>query len=373
MKSLSFACRVQPADRFTSTLKVMLVLLTFVTPALLYAQNNETLTIGTLQAVPGEIVSGNLMVSEGSDQGTTIPVSIISGTKPGPVFTLLAGLHGTEYVPVIALQRLKALIQPDQLSGTLVLIHLANTLAFKENRTYTNPVDNKNLNRTFPGKKDGTLSERIDYTITTEVLSKSDYYIDLHGGEFNESIIDYLYFYYNCPDPEMDKKSYEMAHAMSNKYLFPYDYTWVPDTAASEFSDFEALRQGAAAITLEWGDRGVVTAEELEIAIADLINVMRKVDMLEGEAITNQHPVYLLSEEAMICHFDGIFYPLTDRGQYVTKGTKFGYTTDYWGEVVEEYFAPVTGIVVVTIATPSIRKGQSVGRVSEVLETFERK
>ncbi|WP_163324493.1 succinylglutamate desuccinylase/aspartoacylase family protein [Draconibacterium mangrovi] len=374
MKSLPFAGPIPPVHQRVSVFRIfLLVLLLYSLPIVLYAQSSEALSIGTLKAVPGEIVSGNLVVDSGVDQGTTIPVSIICGTKPGPVLTLLAGLHGTEYVPIIALQRLKSLVQPNELSGTLVLIHVANTLSFKEKMVYNNPVDHKNMNRSFPGKKEGTLTERMTYTITSEVLPKSDYYIDLHGGEFNERIIDYLYFYYNCPDPEMDKKSYELAHAMSNKYLFPFDYTWIADTAASEFSDFEALRQGASAITLEWGDRGIVTAEELEVATSDLLNVMRKTGMLEGEAYTNEHPVYLENEQAMTCNYDGIFYPLTDRGQYVIKGTKFGYTTDYWGKVVEEYFTPISGIVIVTIATPAIKKGQVVGRVAEVRETFERK
>jgi len=55
---------------------------------------------------PWEKISGILEVPKGIDQGTIIPVSIINGKKPGPVLTLIAGMHGTEYVPIITLQRI---------------------------------------------------------------------------------------------------------------------------------------------------------------------------------------------------------------------------------------------------------------------------
>ena len=70
-------------------------------------------------------------------------------------------------------------------------------------------------------------------------------------------------------------------------------------------------------------------------------------------------------------NYDGIFYPLADKAQFVTKGTRLGYTTDYWGEVIEEYFSPLNGIVVHIINAPAIRKGDPVVRVAEVADKFE--
>ena len=151
----------------------------------LVAQDNTTFSIGTIEAKRGEKVSGSIIVEEGIDQGTFIPITIINGAKPGPILTLVAGVHGTEYVPIIALQKVVDEISAKELKGTIVLVHIANMLAFSNRTVYINPVDNKNLNRIFPGKKNGTISERIAYTMTNEIFKKSDYLIDLHGGEFN--------------------------------------------------------------------------------------------------------------------------------------------------------------------------------------------
>ena len=334
----------------------------------LYPQEAEVFSIGSLRAAPGEMVTGSIPVPEGSDQGSSVPVTIIRGARSGPVLTLGAGIHGTEYVPVIVLQKLAGMIDPAELSGTLILLHICNLPGFLDKEVYNSPVDKKNMNRVFPGDREGTLSKRPAHVLTTEVLSRSDFYIDLHGGEFNEQVIDYLYYYYNCPFPDQDEENFMLAHALGNKYLFPYDYTRDDPSLPSEYTDTEALRQGASAITLEWGDRGAVLPEEVEHGIRGMVNIMRKLGMLEGETFSYDTPVYLKLPEYFQSSYDGIFYPLVERGQYVTKGTRLGYTTDFWGKVVEEFHAPFAGIVVLVMNAPSMKKGQNTVSMSEVMD-----
>ena len=173
----------------------MIVLLVFSSIAV-YAQEEEPFSLGSLQAKPGELVTGELIVDEGIDEGTFIPITIIHGMNPGPVLTLTAGIHGTEYVPVIALLEIMKKVDPKELSGTLIMVNVANIPAFLNRSVYLSAIDQKNLNRIFPGKEDGTVSERIAFTLFNEVILKSDYYIDLHGGEFNERLVDFLYFFY---------------------------------------------------------------------------------------------------------------------------------------------------------------------------------
>jgi predicted deacylase len=243
--------------------------------------------------------------------------------------------------------------------------------AFNGRAVYTSPIDHKNVNRVFPGKKDGTVSERIAYTLTNLVLSKSDYYIDLHGGEFNERIVDYIYYCSGSPESDLCKKSLEMALAMDNKYLIPYEYLLLPDSVQSEYSEQEAFRQGAASITLEWGDLGVVKQEEIESAIKGIRNVMKLVGMLEGTPVINSNPVYLVNTTFVNSNYDGIVYTFVDRAQYITKGTLIGYTTDYWGNILEEYHAPFTGIVVAVKATPAINKGEDVFQIAEPVDEYK--
>ena len=231
--------------------KIAIVFVLIILTTTIRAQTNLTFKIGNIEAKSGEKVTGSLIVEEGVDEGTIIPISIINGETPGPVLTLFAGIHGTEYVPIIALQKLVKEISPGELSGTLILVHVANIPAYINRASYDGPVDKKNLNRVFPGKKDGTNSERIAYALSNEILDKSDYFIDLHGGEFSEQIVDYVYFYYGCPDGDVCEKSILMAHATGNKYLIPLKYDVVHDTAQATYSDEVAFRLGVGVISNE--------------------------------------------------------------------------------------------------------------------------
>jgi predicted deacylase len=155
---------------------------------------NDPFQIGDLKANSGEIKSGYLSVPEKDGIGTAIPLTIINGSKEGKVLALVAGVHGYEYPPILALYRLKKMIDPQSLSGTLILVHVANLPAFQKRIIYYNPDDWQNLNRVFPGDPQGTISQRIAHVLTEEVVKKCDYLIDLHCGDGNEALIPYCYW-----------------------------------------------------------------------------------------------------------------------------------------------------------------------------------
>src|SRR5438309_3975685 len=101
----------------------------------------------------------------------TIPITTFHGTKPGPVLALVAGNHGYEYPPILALQMLRGRVNPKKLAGAVIMVHVANMPSFLGRTVYFSPVDQKNLNRVYPGKKDGTVSDRIAFAITNEVIA----------------------------------------------------------------------------------------------------------------------------------------------------------------------------------------------------------
>jgi len=352
-------------------MKRIIFVFVLLSSVILNAQDEASFTIGSVTANRGEIASGKLVIEEGIDKGTFVPISIIHGANPGPILTLNAGIHGTEYVPVVVLQKLLNEIEPDQLSGTVVLVHIANILGFKGMVVYNNPVDQKNLNRVYPGKKEGTISERIAYAITHEIIDKSDYYIDLHGGEFNEQIVDYIYFMPDSPDQELNETSRMLAHATGNHYIIPDKYLTPEETKEGTYSDLAAIHLGVPAVSLEWGDQGKVEGEVVEFALNGMKNVLRTLEMIEGKPFVNEHPVYLLDDNSVVCNFDGILYTEVNKEQFVSKGSRLGYTTDYWGNILEEYYAPVTGMVVLALDVPAIFKGKTVFRVSRVADTLE--
>ena len=93
--------------------------------------------------------------------------------------------------------------------------------------------------------------------------------------------------------------------------------------------------------------------------------------MLQGETFVNEHPIYIVNENSVNSNFNGILYSMVERGQFITKGTLIGYTTDYWGKVLEKYYSPITGVVLVAKVSPAINKGELVCKVAEAIDKFE--
>src|SRR5258706_4613491 len=136
--------------------------------------------------MPVRFESRMIEVPAASDAGTQIPVTTIRGAGPGPTLALIAGNHGYEYPPILALQRLRTLIDPAKLKGSIIMVHVANMPSFLGRTVYFSPIDGKNLNSMEPGRKVGTVSERIAYAITTEVIEQADYVLNLHLGDGDE-------------------------------------------------------------------------------------------------------------------------------------------------------------------------------------------
>ncbi len=189
-------------------------------PSSTFAQRTP-FTVGDITARAGEMASGMIPVPAAADVGTEIPVTVIHGAKPGPVLALVAGVHGYEYPPVLALLELRSWIDPQQLSGTVIMVHVANMPSFLERTIYYSPIDGKNLNRVYPGKKDGTTSERIALAITKEVIEKCDYLLDLHCGDGNEDLRHYVYMPVTG-DEKMNRATREIALRFAGSWVLAF-------------------------------------------------------------------------------------------------------------------------------------------------------
>ena len=119
--------------------------------------------------------------------GLDLPFTVIEGPTPGPVLLVTAGVHGSEFCSIEAALRL-ARLTPEELRGTLVVLPLLNPGGFRARSVYVMPEDGKNLNRMFPGRPDGSLSEQLAHWLVTAVYPQVDAYLDLHGGDLDESL-----------------------------------------------------------------------------------------------------------------------------------------------------------------------------------------
>jgi len=324
----------------------------------------DALAIGSLRVLPGQTVSGFLEVPAGEGVGTSIPVTVIHGVKKGKTLALVAGVHGFEYPPILALYRLKARINPEELAGTLVFVHIANLPSFQRRTIYYNPHDWKNLNRVFPGDPAGTLSQRIAYVLTEEVVKKCDCLIDLHCGDGNEALIPYTYWMISG-EKKLDDLTRTMALAFGIRHII-IDESRSKDIKDAKYLGNTALLFGKAAITTESGLLGRTDEESIRRNIEGILGVMRLFQMIEGQPDSVTEPVWIDRYEVIYSQTDGLFYPQAEMGHYVAKGQKVGYVTDFLGQVKEEARAPFGGILLYIINTPPTSKGEPLFEVGRI-------
>src|SRR5216684_4348080 len=161
-------------------------------------------TVGTASAAPGEKSSGTIEVPAGIDAATSI---------------------------------------------TVILVPLINIQSFEQKVPHVNPIDNKSMNRFYPGKTDGTQTERASYLITKEIVDRCDYLIDYHGGDLDESLRPYAYWGPTGREAQ-DAVSKEMVLAFGLDHVIIWRERR-SDAAAARYLDNSASVGGKPSIVVE--------------------------------------------------------------------------------------------------------------------------
>lgn len=330
------------------------------------AQNRATFTVGTATAARGQKATGTIEVPAGSDAALSIPVAVFHGAKPGPVLALVSGAHGTEYASIVALEKIIGLLNPAELSGTVIVVPLINIPSFEQKVPHVNPVDHKSMNRFYPGKIDGTQTERASFLITKQVVEQCDHLIDLHGGDLDESLRPYGYWT-KTGNQKQDELSRDMLFAFGLDHII-ISTDRPKDPQASRYLENTATTRGKPSITVEAGYAGTVETDDVNALVNGCLSVMRYLKILPGQPTSIEHPVWIEKVLTVTSDQTGMFYPLVKRGTWVEQGMKLGYVTDYLGKVIFEARAPMSGVVLYICAVPSMTKGATIANVGVLVK-----
>jgi uncharacterized protein len=298
---------------------------------------------------------------EHNDYETYIPLGILRGRGEGPALAVLAGVHGSEYAAHEGVTRFWHALDPDEISGTVYVVLAADVAAMCQHQQYTNPVDGKNLNRVWPGKADGTLTEVIAHTITNEVTSKADAVIDCHGGEYDE-YIDLFIITHSTGDEELDSRTVDFAMALGMPFVEVTDAHG--DVLGKGTGAAEAMKSGRPAVTLEAGGRGQQEERHVDGTYLSLQNALKHLGMKEGE------PVFWAGKPVKIAHgvllrstSEGLYEPVVTISGWVEEGEVFARVRDFDGTLLEEIRAPETGVVLDVIHARAIKAGGFAGKI----------
>ncbi len=151
-----------------------------------------------------------LPVDVGGPSPVSIPVYVLAGRHHRPCLALVAGVHGDEYDGILALQALVREVSPEGLEGSLLVIPVTNPPAFAAASRQA-PQDDRDLNRVFPGRPEGTLSERLAHALCTDILAEADLVFTLHGARSTGILLPWIEFLDTSGN--VGARSFEAAHA----------------------------------------------------------------------------------------------------------------------------------------------------------------
>ena len=329
----------------------------------------EPFRLMQLEVPAGERISGKLPVNGGVDDVETfIPVTVFHGRNSGPVLSLIAGIHGSEYSPIISMQRLPELLDPQAMAGTLIIVHIANLPAFQGRSVYFGPDDLKNLNRSFPGKADGTVTERIAFTLSEEIMPLSDYLIDIHSGDGNESLRpSYSAYYAEAGGTEVVGQSRRLAVAFGLETIvqFAGSYSSLDDAI---YTSAQSVTRGIPSIDVESGELGVIDDVFIDPITDGAMSVLRELGMVAGEPIVPANPLFISDRARVYSEYEGIWHKnmLVQTGDYVTEGTELGVITDYFGKELQTVVAPASGILLILFETPPVNVDDNIAVIGKV-------
>lgn len=270
----------------------------------------------------GQKVSGFLTLPF-TDEG--LPATIIYGEEDGDTVLITGGVHNAEYVGIEAVTGLARELEPKDVRGILILIHIVNINGFRARTVSVSREDGKNLNRVFPGSMDGTFTDKLAYFMEKELFSRINYYIDVHNGDWFEDLTPFIYSIGNAAPK---------AEEMAKRADVPF---YVKSGIGSGGAYNYAGTLGVPSVLIERGCKGQWSEEEAEASRKDVRNILRYLGVLMTEPEPQrQVPVHMHHVHYLDSVKEGCWHPFKNAGDAVKKGECIGVLKDYFGNVIEE-------------------------------------
>jgi N-alpha-acetyl-L-2,4-diaminobutyrate deacetylase len=254
-----------------------------------------------------------------------IPIVVLKNGN-GPTVLFTGGVHGDEYEGLISVSQLARTLDPATIQGRVIMMPAVNVPAVL-NDTRLSPVDNRDLNRCFPGNPRGTFSEMLAHFVDSVILPHVDISVDVHtAGHSGDTALSTNMHY--LPDPAMRQKTMAAAAAFGAPYNVVF---WGVDEGATLTSSVE--RRGILSLGTELGGWGRVNIEGVRIGHRGLLNTLRHFGLIEGKPETGQRDGSPGTRHMMVrdqaCYAfapaEGVFEPRHMVGDSVEEGELAGY------------------------------------------------
>ncbi|MCR9144091.1 MAG: succinylglutamate desuccinylase/aspartoacylase family protein [bacterium] len=315
----------------------------------------EPFLIRDARVEPGQRKTVSLRVARLYDHTQmAIPVHVIHGKRPGPVLFVSAAIHGDEINGVEIIHRLLQQKKLANLKGTLLAIPIVNVFGFNAKSRYL--PDRRDLNRSFPGSKKGSMASRLAHVFMREIVRRSNYGIDLHTGAIHRTNLPQIRACLDQPETR------RLAEAFGTPVILNSDIRDGSLRGAAQERDIPIL-------LYEGGEALRFDEATIRTGIAGIVAVMRAIEMLPparvgGRSGKSRNTFVALSSHWVRAQRSGILRTTRKPGDRVEAGDLLGIIAGPMGERPVLLRAPETGVIVGQATLPLLNRGEAIFHIA---------
>jgi predicted deacylase len=315
----------------------------------------EAFVIGGRTVAAGERLRLELpVVNLYTSAPVMLPLVVTRGKEPGPTVFVSAALHGDEIIGVEIIRRLLRMPAFAALRGTLLAVPIVNTLAFLHQSRYL--PDRRDLNRSFPGSKSGSLAARLAHLFLREIVDRSDYGIDLHTGAIHR--------------PNLPQIRGDLANPETLRLCRAFGIPLLLNSEPTQGTLREyTTKKGIPVILYESAEALRFDEVCIRIGVQGVLNVLYELNMLDRPKGTRKpalEPVIAKSSTWARSPASGVLRAQAGLGDVVRSGQIIGIVGDPLSENETPITAPATGVVIGRLNLPLVHEGDAAFHIARV-------
>lgn len=311
--------------------------------------HGETILPGQSRTINMEIARLHTMTK------LKIPVIIERSKVDGPVVLFSAGIHGDEINGVEIVRQIIVRNINKPKTGTIICIPVVNIFGFvNQKREFP---DGRDLNRVFPGSKNGSLASRFAWHILTEIMPYVDYCIDFHAGGAAR---------FNAPQIRVEPDNQKLKELSD---IFNAPFTLYSKNIAGSFRG-ACGKMGVTMLLFEGGKSLDLNQEVTQEGVQGAKRILQHLGMLnirKNAKAPERPPIYILDSTWIRARHSGMFQNRIHAGQFVTKGEVIAIITDPFGKFEQKVKAPNSGYIINSNDAPIVYQGDAIFHISQKL------
>ena len=292
-----------------------------------------------------------------------IPITVIKGGK-GPTIFFSAGVHGDEYEGQVTLMKLARRLQPGDIRGRVIIIPALNLPAALAGQRCS-PIDGLNLNRIFPGERNGSITHMIAHYVSAVVLPLSDVQVDLHSGGKTLEYIPTMIMNAS-EDKERERRAFDALIAFGLPIGL---FDWKADHGG--LFEMTCEEMGVLSINTELGGAGIVSKRIVAMAERGVSNLLKHFGLMSGKVEPPEVPTRLMQVKdpraTVMAPDGGLYEPFVDLGDEIKDGHAIG-QVHYQGHTEKEPWvvrARLSGLLILKRPPGRVERGDVIAQVAQ--------